>query len=138
MSLYIKLPMIDESWIEQHLTELFSMGTDILHSTEPKALAFNLNCKDFEEAFKNVTDDDCEYFYAFSGEAEKAEAEIVRYIEYFFKEEGLWNNLVDTVEKIGKYNECVSEMSFTIAETYGQAWIEYLNLKYDHEKEGVA
>ena len=135
MSIYVSLPTLNEDWIDDNLSELLSMGTDILHSTEPASLAFNMNCAEIEEAFKTIENDDCEYFYGFSPDAEKAEAEAVRYIKYFFEEQGLWGGTVDTAEKIERYNECISEIQFTISELYAAGWISFLGLKYDYETE---
>ena len=131
MSLYIRLPLIDEDWMEHNLTEILTSGTDILHSTEPKAMAFNLNCSAFEEAFKNLQPDDFEYFYSFSNQAEKAEEETVQCLKILFEDYNLWGQLIDTVEKIGQYNECIAEIGFMCAERYGEAWIDFLDLTYD-------
>ena len=133
--LFINLPVLNEEWIDKHTTELMTDGTDILEMTRADCIAGSVGCTDFTEAFNNRTDSQMEHFYSGLNEYERVISDKVPdRIRDILKGYEIWEKSICTTSDIEKYNECIREIIFQIAEDYAHAWVKYLELEYDDEE----
>lgn len=129
--LYINLPTINEKWVEKHLTELLTDGTNFLHDRYPQDMEYSIGVLGFAEAFENITDRQREDFYLRSDQEMEATKEAEKHIKELFKVYGLWDKKVCTIEQVYKYNEALKEIIFYIADDYARGWAKYLGVLHE-------
>ena len=125
--LTITLPQLDANWIESHLTELLTDGTEFFHCLDPKSVELGVGSLGYAEKYNELSDQQRERFYLSNHEYEVTR-EIRRHIQNILKDYGLWGKKVQSLEQIEDYNQAVRDIVFMISDRYGIAWARYMGL----------
>ena len=132
--LIIRLPLIDESWIEDHFSELLTDATDFFETVEPQSFEFSIGSLGYAQSFRNMSAKKREKFF-FSDHELEAEQKSERDVRTIFKTYNLWGKQILTIDDIQTYNEALKEIIFQLADNYARAWARYMNLKTWEDEE---
>ena len=132
--LMIRLPLIDESWIEEHLGELLTDATDYFDTVEPQSLEYSVGALGYARSFQSMSQQKREKFFMSDYDLQ-AEQDSRSHIKLIFKGCNLWEKQVLTIEDIQSYNSAIQEIIFKIVDTYAIAWARYLGISTYEDSE---
>ena len=126
--LKIKLPTLNEEWIEENLGELLTDAIDFFESSEPQSFEYSIGALGFAQKLRTLSQQKREKFFLSDHELE-AEEQSAKDVRTIFKTYNLWGKIICTIDDIQTYNQALEEIIFQIADNYARAWAKHMGVE---------
>ena len=124
-TLFIKLPTVDEDWVEEHAVEFWVGGVARFRAIEPQSWG-----DAFEKHFCGLHDEQHARFDAVSDMCDAVAVSAVTDIaKKHFVDVGMWEVAVASAAEIEKFNETIHSIFHSIAAEIAGAWAAHFGIE---------